>query len=579
MNHSVKKLELSHGLDLSLLFNHFNKLLDAPKGIQKMRELILQLAVQGKLVPQDPNDEPASELLKRIKAEKQKLIAEGKIRKDKPLPPIKPEDIPYELPNWWAWCRLGEVGNWGAGSTPNRKNTDYYNGNISWFKSGELNDNQNLSKSKEHITDLALEKYSLRYNNPGDVLIAMYGATIGKLAILSIHATTNQAVCACTCFSGIYNVFLFNLLLSWRIKFTGQGAGGAQPNISKIKIINTIVPLPPLNEQHRIVAKVNQLMALCDELEKLKEKRDRKQLLMNKAALFALLNSQTLEEFAEHWQRIVDHFDEFYRIPENVAELKKAILQLAVQGKLVPQDESDESAVELLKKIKAEKQKLIAEGKIKKDKPLPPIKPEEIPYELPKGWVWCRLKELGQANPRNDVDDEVEVSFIPMALISEQYGRPPKSEKRLWLEIKKGFTHFKDDDVVVAKITPCFQNGKSAIMKNLYNGSGAGTTELHVFRGNPELVLPEYIYIFFKSPRFLEEGVNNMTGTAGQQRVPKQYVFDSPFPLPPINEQHRIVAKVDELMRLCDELEKGLTQSHESLGKALGSVVSGVGNN
>ena len=235
--------------------------------ISKLRQSILQEAVQGKLVPQDPNDEPASVLLERIKEEKERLIKEGKIKKEKPLPPISEDEIPYELPEGWEWVRLGDIGDWGAGATPSRRNPKYYNGEILWLKTGELKDGY-IDDSVEKITELALKECSLRLNKPGDILIAMYGATIGKLGILNVEATTNQACCGCTPFSQVYNRYLFYLLLSLREEFKGQGAGGAQPNISKQKIINTIAPLPPLNEQKRIVEKVDQLMALCDELEK-----------------------------------------------------------------------------------------------------------------------------------------------------------------------------------------------------------------------------------------------------------------------------------------------------------------------
>lgn len=233
-------------------------------GIKKLRELILDLAVRGKLVPQDSGDEPASELLKKIAEEKARLIKAGEIKKQKKLSEINAKEIPFALPENWKWIKLGNIGDWGAGSTPNRKNPDFYEGKMPWFKSGELNDNEHLSTSIETVTEEALECCSLRICKPDDVLLAMYGATIGMLAILNNIATTNQAVCACTCYSGVFNRYLFLMLKAWRRQFTGQGAGGAQPNISKVKIINTIAPLPPLAEQHRIVAKLDELMSLCD---------------------------------------------------------------------------------------------------------------------------------------------------------------------------------------------------------------------------------------------------------------------------------------------------------------------------
>lgn len=238
-----------------------------------------------------------------------------------------------------------------------------------------------------------------------------------------------------------------------------------------------------------------------------------------------------------------------------VAKLRELILQLAVQGKLVPQDADDEPAAVLLAKIKAEKERLIQEKKIKKSEPLPPIDANEEPFDLPQGWEWSRLSEVGLTNPRNQVDDDKEASFIPMTLIPASYGASVQSEKRLWKDMKGGFTHFAEDDVGLAKITPCFQNGKSAVMRGLINGVGAGTTELHIFRPLAGLMSSDYVLLYLKSPYFIETGIPKMTGTAGQKRVPNDYFSNNPFPLPPLAEQRRIVAKVDHLMALCDELQ------------------------
>ena len=205
-------------------------------GIKKLRELILELAVRGKLVPQDPSDEPASVLLERIAAEKARLVKEKKIKKPKALPEIGEEEKLFALPDGWEWARLNDLGDWGAGATPTRSNSDFYGGNIPWFKSGELISDY-IFKSEESVTELALSKSSLRYNDVGDVLVAMYGATIGKTAILGVKATTNQAVCACTTFDGFLNLYLLQLLKAYRPRLIGMGAGGAQPNISKDNLI------------------------------------------------------------------------------------------------------------------------------------------------------------------------------------------------------------------------------------------------------------------------------------------------------------------------------------------------------
>jgi len=249
------------------LLQHFDRVAEAPDAIPRLRRFILDLAVRGKLVPQDPNDEPAAELLKWVKMEKARLMKEGKIKKEQPLPALDEFEVPFATPKNWMWAQLGEIGDWGSGSMPPRGNSEYYGGDVTWLKSGELGDSLALKGSEEKVTNLALQKCSFRLNQPGDVPIAMYGATTGKLAMLSEPAVTNQAVCGCTPFDGILNRYLFLYLLSRREDFHAQSEGGAQPNISKVKIVLSPFALPPLAEQHRIVAKVDELMALCDQLE------------------------------------------------------------------------------------------------------------------------------------------------------------------------------------------------------------------------------------------------------------------------------------------------------------------------
>ncbi|MEC7546176.1 MAG: restriction endonuclease subunit S [Pseudomonadota bacterium] len=238
-----------------------------------------------------------------------------------------------------------------------------------------------------------------------------------------------------------------------------------------------------------------------------------------------------------------------------IKKLRELILELAVRGKLVAQNPDDEPASKLLERIEAEKAQLIKGGKLKKQKPLAQVSEDEKPFELPEGWEWVRLGHIAQINPRNQVDDSTQVSFIPMASVSTRYSGSHDQEIKSWSEIKTGFTHFADGDVAIAKITPCFENSKAAIFSNLSNGVGAGTTELHVAR--PYGFLEQrFVLLVFKSPRYLIEGESQMTGSAGQKRVPKSYFEGTPIQLPPLTEQQRIVAKVDELMALCDQLEQ-----------------------
>ena len=236
-----------------------------------LKSRILELAIQGKLVPQDENDESANVLLERIRTERkaklgkkyvESYIFKGddncyyeKICKNEP---VLLENLPFDIPDSWCWARLGDIGDWGAGATPPRGNLEYYGGNIPWVKTGELNDDY-IFLSVETVSSKALQECSLRYNKIGDILIAMYGATIGKLGIAGVKLTTNQACCACTPYEGVYNIYLFYYLKEEKDRFTKLGTGGAQPNISREKIINYLIPIPPYNEQLRICEQVKNI--------------------------------------------------------------------------------------------------------------------------------------------------------------------------------------------------------------------------------------------------------------------------------------------------------------------------------
>ena len=253
---------------------------------------------------------------------------------------------------------------------------------------------------------------------------------------------------------------------------------------------------------------------------------------------------------AEH---LLAHFDRVADAPDAIPRLRRFILDLAVRGKLVEQDPNDEPAAELLKRIAAEKKRMVEAGKIKKQRAIPTHDETELPFTLPVGWRWSQIAKIGLLSPRNEATDDIQASFVPMPMIASDYGEASGHEVRRWGDIKKGYTHFAEGDVGLAKITPCFQNGKSTVFRNLTGGLGSGTTELHIIR--PLFVNPNFILLFLKCPYFIETGIPRMTGTAGQKRVPTEYFAHSPFPLPPLAEQHRIVAKVDELMALCDRLE------------------------
>mgnify|MGYP000945074107 CR=1 FL=1 len=500
--------------------DHLDLIAAAPDGIQKLRSLILELAVRGKLVPQDPNDEPASELLKRIARERTRLEAEGAGRKSKETPLVGEDEQPFALPNGWAWVRLGQIGDWGAGATPLRSNLRYYGGTIPWFKSGELTADF-ISDAEEHVTELALKECSLRQNRAGDVLIAMYGATIGKTAILAKPATTNQAVCACTPNTGVFNRYLLTLLKGLKPNFIGQGAGGAQPNISREKIIATVTALPPEAEQHRIVAKVDELMALCDRLEAEQADAGVAHARLVETLLGTLTQSTDAAELAANWQRLAEHFDTLFTTEASLDALKQTILQLAVMGKLVPQGTGHADPGWAIKRL---------------DKLCPEI--VDCPHSTPKWTATGKLcVRTSQFRPgRLDLSAS---RFVSDSTFSERISRLKPKENDILYSREGGILG------VACRVPLGIELCLGQRMMLIRPGRNVSSAFL-------ELVL--------NSPMITQLAREKTTGGAAP-RVNVATVKAYPIPIPPIDEQHRIVAKVDELMALCDRLKAGLAES------------------
>ncbi|HBZ1157454.1 TPA: restriction endonuclease subunit S [Klebsiella pneumoniae] len=358
-------------------------------GIKKLRELILELAVRGKLVPQDPNDEPASVLLERIAAEKAELVKQGKIKKQKPLPEISEEEKPFELPAGWEWVRLGTLFNSiQSGGTPSKINPAFWGGDIPWASVKDLGSSQYISKTQDYITEAGLLSGS-KLADSGDVLICTRMG-LGKIAIASCPIAFNQDLKAVKLTSHIIPNFFFNTYSTVKIKGTGTTVEG----IKQEQLVNYITGLPPFNEQNKIVVKVKELMSLCDQLEQhTLTSLDAHQQLVE-TLLTTLTDSQNADELAENWARISKHFDTLFTTEASIDALKQTILQLAVMGKLVPQDPNDEPASELLKRIAQEKAQLVKDGKIKKQKPLPPVNDEDKLFEIPFNWEHVYLNDI-----------------------------------------------------------------------------------------------------------------------------------------------------------------------------------------
>ncbi len=527
-------------------------------GVKKLRELILELAVRGLLVPQDPNDEPASVLLEKIAAEKEQLIKDKKIKKPKKLDAIKDIEKFGKLPIGWEFVRLNDLGEWGAGATPRRGSSELYGGDIPWFKSGELVGDY-ISTSEETVTEEALKKASLRYNKAGDVLLAMYGATIGKTSILEVPATTNQAVCACTPFTGFSNIYLLTLLKAFRPKFISMGAGGAQPNISREKIIATVIALPPQAEQPRIVAKVDELMALCDQLEQQTESSLLAHQTLVETLLNTLLNADQ-NSFDPAWERIAQHFDVLFTTEHSIDQLKQTILQLAVMGKLVPQDPHDEPASVLIEKIAAEKEQLIKDKVIKKQKPLPPISEDEKPFELPKGWEWCRLPDIGDLargkskhRPRNDPSLYIDgkIPLIQTGDVSRAsgvihtytalYNETGLAQSRLWPKGTMCIT-------IAANIADTSVLGFDACFPDSVVGYTPFDKAIDV----------KYFEFFIRTAK---SDLEKYAPSTAQKNINLEILSQVLVPLPPKKEISRIVTKIENLITLCDRLKININQS------------------
>lgn len=485
---------------------------------QELKNSILQLAVQGKLVPQDKNDEPASELLKRIQAEKARLIKEGKIKKEKALPPIAEEELPFDIPESWEWLRLGDIGAWGSGATPSKSNSAYYNNaTIPWLVTGDLNDSI-ITDIPGKITEKALRETSVKLNPANSVLIAMYGATIGKVGLLSFPATTNQACCACQTFADINLWYLMYFLMSQRRAFIKRGEGGAQPNISKEKIVVTLIPLPPIEEQQRIVDKIEELLPL-------------------------------VEEYGKAETRLKELNADF---PDM---LRKSILQQAVQGKLTERNPEDEPASELLKRIQAEKAQLIKDGKLKKEKPLPPITEDEIPFDIPESWVWVRLGDLANkltdGTHKTPIYVETGVPFVSvkdmssgMLDLSRTKYITKKEHDELCLRCKPEY-----GDLLISKVGT---TGVPAIVKTYTEFSLFVSVALMKFSQN--LLDVEYLYYLIYTPLVNGQVKENTKGIGNKNWVIDK-IKETLVVLPPLEEQKRIVARVEELLALCDQLK------------------------
>ena len=409
------------------------------------------------------------------------------------------ENVPFEVPESWCWTTLGEIGNWQAGATPSRMRKDYYGGNIPWLKTGDLTDGY-IYEIPETITDKALEETSVKLNPTGSVLIAMYGATIGKIGILTFPATTNQACCACVDYKAVTPKYLFNFLLSHKEEFVKMGGGGAQPNISKEKIISTLIPIPPIAEQNRIADDIERLITYIEAIE---------------------LNQGRLEQ--------------------SLKLCKERILDMALSGKLIPQDQDDEPAIELLRKIN------------------PSFTPADnrhyanVPYKVPPKWQWVTLSDISNYGECINVP----VSNIPenswileLEDIEKDSGRLIQRMNRSKKNINGVRHSFKKGDVLYSKLRTYLNKVLVA------DQDGYCTTEIIPITCVPGIV-PEYLCHVLRSRYYVDYTISLGYGVK-MPRLGTADALKSMIPVPPYEEQRRIVKSVNEIYHKLEQISSEL---------------------
>ena len=559
-----------------LLEKYFDVAFAAPNGVKRLRELILSLAMQGKLVAQDPHDVPASKLLKEIEAEKNRLVKDGKIKLSKPLPEIKPDEVPYNLPKSWEWVRLGQIANYNGRLNINPEEIK----SETW-----LLDLEDIEKDTSRIIYKA--KYSERQSKStkstflmGDVLYGKLRPYLNKVVVADTDGVCTTEIVPIVLFGNIdSHFFKWALKRSAFLDYVNSLMYGVKmPRLGTEQAIISVHPLPPLAEQRRIVAKIDELMARCDELEKLRGNLNQKQITVHNAALNRLLTAKDQSEFNTAWQFITQHFGDLYSVKENVAELRKAILQLAVMGKLVPQDPIDRPASELLKEIEKEKTRLLKERKIKNTKKLPDIDDFQIPFEIPDNWRWTILGQLcfqvsdGPHYSPNYVSNENGVLFLSTRNI--------KTDRFDLSNVK--YISQEDHTLFCQRVKPELgdilytKGGTTGIAKvNDLEFEFSVWVHVAVLKISKKLLFPQYIALALNSPVCFEQsqaytqGISNFD--LGLTRMIKILL-----PLPPLAEQHRIVAKCNRLMTLCNNLEKQIDENNSKKTNLLNAVMTKV---
>lgn len=556
-----------------MLLSNLNLLATAPGGVARLRELILTLAVQGKLVPQDPKDQPASELLKKIRAEKDRLMAEGKIKRDKELAEIAEDEKPFGLPSRWEWVRLGDVTNYG--SPPKASEIQPQ----TWVL-----DMEDIEKSSGRLVQRLrfAERPALSDKNrffQGDVLYGKLRPYLNKVLVADEDGVCTTEIIPFRCYSDYVPAY-FRLALSSPIFLdyvNVRSYGMKMPRLGTDDARKAVIPLPPVPEQSRIVTRVEELMRLCDALEAKGQLEATQHAQLVSTLLATLSESGTPAQLTENWQRIATHFDLLLDRPEAVDALEQTILQLAVRGLLVPQDPQDEPASELLKNIRAEKDKLILDGKIKRDKLLPPIAEDEQPFALPQGWEWVVIETLADVGtgttPSRDNAAFFAAGAIPW-VTSGETGKPfiaATAQHVTELALAQtSLTVYPVGTLIVAMYGQGKTRGQVSELQIEATTNQACAAIVLV---EPSSAHRSFIKLVFEKSY---DEMRELSAGGAQPNLNVGKIKSTLMPLPPLAEQSRIVTRVAQLRRLCADLRQRLTASQSTQAHLAEALVENV---
>ena len=494
-------------------------------GIKKLRELILELAVRGKLVPQDPNDEPASELLKRIAAEKAELVKQGKIKKQKPLPEISEEEKPFELPEGWEWARINDIASFTNGYA--FKSSEFQNSGVGIVKIGDIDSSGFISTAgMSYVSEKKINVLPEEMRvNPGDMVIAMSGATTGKLGFNKTKSTflLNQRVGKIVTYS-VDKEFIYHYLSTRIEENLSISLGSAIPNISTAQINNIIIPIPPSDEQVKIIARVKLLISLCDQLEQQSlTSLDAHQQLVE-TLLGTLTDSQNAEELAENWARISEHFDTLFTTEASVDALKQTILQLAVMGKLLNNTNNAD-----YKKLRT-------------------------------------YLSFGPKNGLSPVESKKETQLKVLKLGATSYGQLNLNEtKFIDVDIEKKDSHLflKKGDILIQRGNSANFVGCNVLINEDYKNIIYPDLMMKI-RTNDNL-LPEYASIWLSSPLVRNFMWDRMTGTSGTMpKISKKIVEEIPIIVPEISIQQKWITTVNLMLDICSEIKYRLHKAKQT---------------